>query len=200
MKKLLLLLFSVVLISGCVAQEESVPADDVSEDVLHTFEFTDNLRNITFDYPQGWNIFDIGVDKVVVLHKDTDVLAEWENDGLILYQIIENSEEVGLKDYLDGLYEECMAIVDPEFGPVCVEMDVENWDSFEIDGYSAYLSERRGMPESGETAKDLYVVVNEDDDSYFINLRSVGTGNAMTANGDYIEGIFDVAVSTLAIE
>lgn len=195
MKKLLLLVLSVVLISGCVAQEELVPADDVS-DVPTSNVFTDEVRNVTFEYPLDWTLALVDENMGSLFHKDTEVLADWENEGSLVYKIIVNLDGVGLDEYLDGVYEECLAIADPEFGPVCVEMDIEGWDNSEISGYPAYLSERRGMPSSGETAKDLYVVA----DGFFINLKSVGTGIAMSDNGDFIESVFDRAIETMSIE
>jgi hypothetical protein len=198
MKKLLLLVLSVVLISGCVAQEELVPADDVSDvPTSNVFgDWDDEGSGITFEFPLDWGVYSLGGDSGVLFHKDTEVLADWENEGSLVYKIIVNLDGVGLDEYLDGVYEECLAIADPEFGPVCVEMDIEGWDNSEISGYPAYLSERRGMPSSGETAKDLYVVA----DGFFINLKSVGTGIAMSNNGDFVESVFDRAIETMSIE
>ncbi len=203
MKKLLLLVLSVVLISGCVAQEEPAPADDVSDVPTSNVygDWDDEGSGVTFEFPLDWAVYSLDGEGTL-FHKDADVLADWEGEGSLIYRITYNSEDMELKDYLDGLYDECMAVEVPEdaaFGPVCGKMDIENWDSTEVGGYPAYISERRGTPSSGETVKDMYVVVNNDDFNHFIFIRSVGTGIAMGDNADFIESVFDTVVETLTI-
>ncbi|NIA02059.1 MAG: hypothetical protein GWP15_01620 [Nitrospirae bacterium] len=203
MKKLLLLVITAILISGCVAQEEPAPADDVSDVPTSNVygDWDDEGSGITFEYPLDWAVYSLEGEGTL-FHKDSDVLADWEGEGSLVYRVIYNSEDMELKDYLDAEYEECMAQEMPEgsaFGPMCGKMDIESWESTEVADYPAYISERRGMPESGETAKDMYVVVENDDYNHFIYIRSVGTGIAMQNNGDFIESVFDTVVETLTI-
>jgi hypothetical protein len=206
MKKLLILMFAAVMITGCVAQEEPAPVEDVPEEVSTSNlygDFDDDGSGITFEYPLDWAVYSLEGGSGALFHKDSDVLADWEGEGSLIYRMIYNSEDMELKDYLDAEYYECMAMEMPEgseFGPICGHMDIESWDSTEVGGYPAYISERRGMHESGETAKDMYVVVNNDDFNHFILIRSVGTGIAMGDNEDFIESVFDAVVETLTIQ
>ncbi len=160
MKYLIPILFLSLLISACTPQEAREG-------------FYQNTENgVSFEYPTNWTAEE-SANGVVVFEADSSEL-----EGTLVYDVVENPEGLTLQDYYKAQYDECMSQPVPEgsdFGPICIiDYNYDDWTQLEIDGNTAYKSDWKGIPESGEMAKNLFVDVDEK--NIFLILRAIKTG------------------------
>ena len=184
MKKIAILLVSVLLFAGCVSVTEGLYEDS----------------NVSFDVPSDWIVSSQSDEMGVLLAKNTEVMADKEVDGWVNYKLIQNEGGLALQDYLTTDYNLCLEAFGPEeesdFAPPCKKLLVSELNNFKVNGYDVYQTLWYGVPQSGEMAKVAYVVVNGDE-SYFLKFLASRTGNT---DIEKIDGVLVNIFNTLEIK
>jgi hypothetical protein len=169
------LLFSFLL----VACESFTPKEESENDLT----YLDPKYGVSFEYPAHWETRTKDDRVSFAANFDySDGFSEsstsTELEGTLSYSVIQNPENLGMRAFYDASYAECRSELipdDADFGPVCRQPRLESgWKVFEIDGTTAYQSDWKGMPESGEMSKDLYVDLSGK--GVFIHLSAIKTG------------------------
>ena len=151
---------------GCAAAPTATPTvapteqvEDVQEESVGYQLFEDEIHNISFEYPSDWEIRMSDAKATYFGNKDKQL--SWEQGG-ISYFILDNPEGLTLQEYLDQEYEICLeeAPVSEVFGQFCFEQNVSEWRTNIEDGHTFIQSDIHGVPESGERAKDVYILKN----------------------------------------
>jgi len=134
--------------------------------------YSDPIIDFSLEYPAQW-------DEIHVSEEISIFSTESEEDGLISFQIIDNSTGMDLNSYL-------------------LENGVENAEDLvltEIQSYPAYQTDWEGIPESGQEGKRLYIDLH--DEAIFLTLSAIRTS---LTDQEAIDANYAHAIESLSFE
>lgn len=134
--------------------------------------YNDSVINFSFQYPAHW-------DQIQVSEEISVFSTENEEDGLISFQIIDNSTGMDLNSYL-------------------LENGVENAEELtltEVQSYPAHQTDWEGIPDSMQEGKRLYIDLH--DEAIILTISTIRTS---LTDKDAIEANYAHAIESLSFE
>lgn len=151
--------------------------------------YVDDKNSVSFEYPENLQVREDAKNNAVLFASNFDYLdglsessASAEPDGSLVYQVIQNPNGLTLQEYFDADYKDCVAKLVPTdaiFEP-CWETDFTKFSTFKIGDYTAYNSGWKGIPESGEMVKTLYIDANDKKLIFMLSAYKTGVTNEQT--------------------